>query len=132
MLKILDRMICATGLVIAWLNVCRYTDWLKLWGMIHWIQQCCMSEERKMTCSRPWKRLPGNEIDHKRILDKRGSHTFIDMIASRLALFDNETTKHLITRVKDRLLIGGGETERIWIITEADRSVTTLLLREEY
>jgi hypothetical protein len=76
--------------------------------------------------------LPGNEIDHKRILDKRGSHTFIDMIASRLALFDNETTKHLITRVKDRLLIGGGETERIWIITEAGRSVTTLLLREEY
>ena len=28
--------------------------------------------------------------------------------------------------------IGGGETERIWIITEADRSVTTTLLPEEY
>lgn len=44
------------------------------------------------------------------------------------------------TAVKDgyRLLsaynvpIGDGETERIWVITEADRSVTTLLLPEEY
>jgi hypothetical protein len=28
--------------------------------------------------------------------------------------------------------VAGGETERIWIITEADRSVTTVLLAEEY
>jgi hypothetical protein len=28
--------------------------------------------------------------------------------------------------------IGGGETELVWIMTEADRSVTTLLLPEEY
>lgn len=28
--------------------------------------------------------------------------------------------------------IGNGETERIWIITEADRSVTTVLTPEEY
>ncbi len=28
--------------------------------------------------------------------------------------------------------VAGGETERIWIITEADRSITTVLLPEEY
>lgn len=28
--------------------------------------------------------------------------------------------------------LAGGETERIWVITEADRSVTTVLLPEEY
>lgn len=30
------------------------------------------------------------------------------------------------------VLLGGGESERIWIITEADRSVTSILLPEEY
>ena len=28
--------------------------------------------------------------------------------------------------------VGGGETERLWIITEADRSTTTVLLPSEY
>ena len=28
--------------------------------------------------------------------------------------------------------VGGGESERIWIITEADRSVTIILLPQEY
>jgi hypothetical protein len=28
--------------------------------------------------------------------------------------------------------VADGETERIWIITEADRSVTTILLPQEY
>jgi len=28
--------------------------------------------------------------------------------------------------------VGGGESERIWIISEADRSITTILLTQEY
>jgi len=43
---------------------------------------------------------------------------------------ENDRSVHQGFRVLSSYVVGGGV--RIWIITEADRSVTTLLLPEEY
>ena len=43
---------------------------------------------------------------------------------------ENDRSVHQGLRVLSSYVVGGGV--RIWIITEADRSVTTLLLPEEY
>lgn len=72
--------------------------------------------------------LERDGTDAQRFLERHAAGDWGDLSAEDRA--ENDYSLSAGLRILSAYVLSGGE--RVWVITEADRSVTTLLLPEEY
>jgi hypothetical protein len=74
--------------------------------------------------------LAETEVDPAELLARHQAGDWGEL--PRGDIHENQLSLHLGWRLLSSYPIGDGGTEKVWIITEANRSLTTILLPEDY